>query len=317
MVRGGEPRTALELPVDESDATIRQALSDVAPRRAREEHDQVGNAPREHRERVDEHVRPLDRLRLEAVAEPGAVLDERADDERLAGQPERSARRLPPGGVGEGERSELDPDRDAVNQVRRNPRREHELLELAVRDVNALEARGIPAKRLVGAVELREAGRSGPPVEVREPEPVGRPGPARVERGEVARVEDDLVTGGGRPVGSREPVARPAGDRGDVRRLVVERPGCVVAEHEQLRVRPPVPRSELHGCGSRAPQGRAKEAGGAHPPSTSRYASATSASAGTTIAARRSSSSAARRSSAGAASSGPSKPTPPSPTSSG
>ena len=69
---------------------------------------------------------------------------------------------------------------------------EHELLDLPVGDVDALEAGGVASERLVRTVELRIAGRPGPAVEVREPQTVAGARPPGVERGEVARVEDDL-----------------------------------------------------------------------------------------------------------------------------
>ena len=62
-----------------------------------------------------------------------------------------------------------------------------------MRHVDALEAVGVAPERLERTVELRVARRAGATVEVGEAEPMRGAGPERVERCEVARVEDDLA----------------------------------------------------------------------------------------------------------------------------
>ena len=111
--------------------------------------------------------------------------------------------------------------------------RADELLHLAVRYMDAVESRRVTGRRLVGAVELWEPRRAGAPVEVRRAEHVGRLGPERVERSEVARQEHDLAARRPRPGRRTERVARLAGDRRDECRVVVERPAEVVAEDEE------------------------------------------------------------------------------------
>ena len=192
MVRLGEALASVEHPMREPDAAVGEALPDVPAGRPGEEDDEVGDVARHALERVHEHVRALDRLRLEPVAEPRPVLDERPDDECIGGQVERSPGRLAARGVDEREGVDLDPDRDAVHPARGDSDGEHELLDLPVGDVDALEAGGVAPERLVRTVELRVAGRPGPAVEVREPQTVAGARPPGVERGEVARVEDDL-----------------------------------------------------------------------------------------------------------------------------
>ena len=60
----------------------------VAARGAGEQHDELRHRAREPLDRVEQHVRPLDQLRLEPVAPADAVLLERADDEaRRPGSP--------------------------------------------------------------------------------------------------------------------------------------------------------------------------------------------------------------------------------------
>ena len=173
---------------------------------------------------------------------PDAVLLERADDERVGLEAERGPGGVAPGGVDEREAVELDPDRDPVHARRVDARGNDEELHLAMGHLDPVEAVGVPRERLVGAVELGEARRPRAAVEVRHPEPMGRARPARVERREVARVEDDLPPCEPRPRGRAERVARLARDGGHVRRLVVERPAERVAEDEESRAVGPVTR---------------------------------------------------------------------------
>ena len=248
----------------------------VAARGAREEDDEPLELAVDEGERLDEHVGALDRLRLGPVPHPDAVLLERADDERVGVEAELGPGGVAPAGVGEREAVELDPDRDPVHPRRVDARGDDEQLHLAMRHLDPVEAVGVARERLVGTVELGEAGRPRAAVEVRHPEPVGRARPARVERGEVARVEDDLPPREPRPRGRPERVARLARDGGHVGRLVVERPAELVAEDEEAGAvgpvaRPPadrgLPQRPADGSDEapRVPRGRHRRDGAAPP----------------------------------------------------
>ena len=213
------------------------------------------------REGLDEHVRALDCLRLVAVAHPDPVLLERADDERVGIEAERRTGAGPPLGVAEREALELDPDRDPVDATHVDAGRDDEQLELAMGHLDAVEPVRVAGERPERAIELREARRPRAPVEVRHPEPVRRAGPDRVERREVARVEDDLAPAVPGPRRLPEHVSGIPRDGGDVRGLVVERPAERVTEDEEPRVIGPVPRPQSDGCATHRPtHGRGKAA---------------------------------------------------------
>ena len=141
-----------------------------------------------------EDVGALDQLRLGAGAEPDAVLEERADDERGLRNGERRARGRAVVAVAKRKACEIDPDRDAKDLRGVHTGSDDELVHLRVRHLHPVDATGVALERLVGAIELRVAGRAGTPVEVAEPEPVRRVEPARLQRTEVVVMENGLVS---------------------------------------------------------------------------------------------------------------------------
>ena len=172
VVGGRELVARREQPVDVRDRASLELSAHVAARGAGEEHDEVVELASGRVERLHEHVRALDRLRLETVLEADAVLLERADDERVLRKPERRSRRPASLVVAEWEAVELDPDRDPVDARRRDAGRDDDLLHLAMRHLHAVEPGRIALECRERPVELGVARRAGAAVEVREPEPM-------------------------------------------------------------------------------------------------------------------------------------------------
>ena len=201
-----------------------------------------------------------------------AVLLERADDERVRGQAEALAGRAAQLGRRRGGKcSRSMPIGMRCTRAGSTPAEDDDLLHLPVRHLDAREPRVIAPQRLERAVELRVARRPRPAVEVREAEPVRRARPARVERLEVARVEDGLAAGEPRPGGRREPVPGRGARRAETyARLVVERPAERVADDEEARVVGHLARPQADRARAGDRRRRAEHATRRHPRSTSR-----------------------------------------------
>src|SRR5207253_2484442 len=163
----------------------------------------AGNGRMHAAQRLDEHVRALDVLRLGTRTPAHAVLVERPDDEGVAGQPERRPR----GGASPGrlwrEVPQVDPDRDPEDLRGVDAARQNELVHLGVRDLDARELAVTLAEDAEAFVELRIPGRPGTAVEVRRGEAVRRPSPRLVQQRELAAAERRLATPGAEqaPVG--------------------------------------------------------------------------------------------------------------------
>ena len=187
-----------------------------------------------------------------------------------------------------------------------------------MRDLDAREALGRSAKRVMGAVELGVARRSRPAVEVGRREPMRRLEPARPKRLEVAREKDRLRLREARPAGRGDVEAEAPSGRLEVARILVHRPARSLADREEAGVGRP------RACAHPPRHGEQRTAPGEQRPARSVIRRAPRGSdrrprtsGATRMAARRSSSSATRRSSAAGTSSGSSNGTPASPTSSG
>ena len=136
-------------------------------------------------------------------------------------------------------RARIDPDRDAKDLRGIHTGSDDEVVHLGVRHLYPVNARSVTPERLVGAIELRVAGRARTAVEVAKSEPVRRVEPARLERSEVVVMENGLTSCEARPVGGGDPVTEPPCRVHEPRAVVVDRPAEVVADHEQTRrVRP-------------------------------------------------------------------------------
>src|SRR5437870_11538092 len=171
-----------------------ELLAHVTARRARDEDEQLRNRctqPVQHRH---QRVRPFHQLRLPPVAEPDAVLEERADRERRARNAQQLARSGPRGWACDGETREVDTDRNAEDPVRRDSGVGNELVHLRMRYLNSVDAGRMLLERLISMIEFRVAGSSRTAVEVAEAEPVGRLEPTRLQRAEMVVVKDGLPT---------------------------------------------------------------------------------------------------------------------------
>ena len=134
---------------------------DVAACRAREQNDEVVELAGGDLERCDEHVGALDRLRLEPLGHPDAVLLERADDERVLRQaeqlaaPRRAARRR----RAETARARSRSGSGGRAPARRPPRRTSSSISRWVTWTRSNRA-AFRRERVEGSVELRVARRS-------------------------------------------------------------------------------------------------------------------------------------------------------------
>ncbi len=149
----------LDEPVHIGDSAPRQLRANVAARRAREKNVQLRYDRSQVCESRDEDVRPLDQLRLVPLAEPDAVLLERADDERGLRERERPPRCATLLGRPRREPSRLDPDRDPVHLPAIDAGLEDDLLHLAVRNLDPGDLRVVAPEILEADVELGRIGR--------------------------------------------------------------------------------------------------------------------------------------------------------------
>ena len=257
--------------MDVRDASPLQLAPHVPARRAGEKHDEVGDLAPSAVERLDEHVRALDRLRLEALAESHAVLLERADDERLGRKPERGPCGATLPGAAERKAVELDPDRDPVN-VRRARTPAATTMSSISRCVTWTREKrsGWRASDACARSNSGKPGVPGRPWKYAIPSRCDDPVQSGSSAGEVARVEDGLVAREARQGGRPQPVPGAACDGRDVGRLVVERPAERIAEDEEPRVRGPAACPQAGRARPGRARGRAQGATGAHPSSTSR-----------------------------------------------
>jgi hypothetical protein len=238
----------------EGDAESGETGGDEPACRPGQQDEELRDVPHQALADVEEDVRPLDQLRLEPLAPADAVLLEGADDECRVRQPELPssfrARRLvtPP------EPRRVDADRDPEHLRGCDARPEHELLHRTVRHLHPVELLVSAPDGLVARVELGMPRRVRPTVEIRDPEPVARALEREPDQGELARVEDGLVTHAGDPAFGTDLDSERARDSRDLGRVVGDRPEVAVPGDEQPRMsrprlRPPADR--------KAPQGRA------------------------------------------------------------
>ena len=139
-------RTRQLVPRPQQQVTVRDAealelLADIAAGRTGQQHEELRHRAAQPLEDADEHIRSLDELRLVAVPEADAVLEERADDERSRRNARTPRVRLHVLVASERKAREIDPDRDAEHLRRIDPGSEHELVHLGVRDLHPVDAR--------------------------------------------------------------------------------------------------------------------------------------------------------------------------------
>ena len=106
-------------------------------------------------------------------------------------------------------------------------------MHLRVRHLHALELAVVRGERLVRRVELRHAGRSGPPVEVRSREGVRVRTPGFGEKRELASEERGLVARRGEQARIAEPDAKPRGNSAQFEQLLVDHPAGPLADEQE------------------------------------------------------------------------------------
>ncbi len=136
---------------------------------------------------------------------------------------------------------------------------EHDLLHRAVRHLHPVDLAVPPLETLEARVELGEARRAGPAVEVGEPEPVLVPLEIVQQQGELALVEDRL------PADAASPALRADGDAhaprelSQLARLVGEHPVGAFLLDEEARMVRPAARPEPDRCpAERSPDRRSR-----------------------------------------------------------
>ena len=114
--------------------------------------------------------------------------------------------------------------------------REHELLHLSVRHLDPREAVRPCPERLEARVELGDAGRARPSVQVRGRESMRRPEPVRAERFEMAREEDGLALREACPPRRADLEAEPSSGGEQVLCVFLDRPSPAIADREEPRM---------------------------------------------------------------------------------
>ena len=219
----------------------RQLPLHVPARGTCEQHVQLGYRASRRNHRLDEHVRPLDQLRLEALPPTHAVLLERPHEERVVRETETAALRGPRARATQGKAVDVDPDGDREHPLLRDASLEDEAAHLGMRHLDAVDSEGVAAQLLVHPIEVRCPVRSGAAVQIRDRQPMRRGGDVRPDR-VAALVEDALAARRADPV-ARSRLDPQTGSRCLERfGVLVERPADPVAHHEQPRVVGPAAR---------------------------------------------------------------------------
>ena len=215
--------------------------------------------------RLEQHVRALDQLRLEALVPADSVLLERADDERCPRQPEGLACPDPLLGRSRVEHVDVDPDRDPVDFRRVDSRLQHDRLHVGVRDLDPVDV-GMPApQRVEAGVELGHSGGPRATVEVRDAEVVAALLKVLQEQREVAQMEDRLICDAVRPTRGPEPDAQLIRGALELARLVRQDPAGRLALDKKARVRRPGARAnDRRGAPDRPPHRRRESPERAH-----------------------------------------------------
>jgi hypothetical protein len=220
--------------------------ADIAASRAGQEHDQPWDRFVDPSKRGDEDIRTLDQLRLEALAPADTVLLERADDERVPGEPEARPCRGTALTRRDGKVLEVDSDRYEVDRARLDAGLQDEVAHLVVGHLDPRDAVRIRAESVERSVELRVARSSGPTVQVGGAESMARLEPPELERLEVAREEDGLPFGERSPARGADLIAGALGHRFELPRVLVDGPSGPLSDGEEPRVLRPRTRSHSH-----------------------------------------------------------------------
>src|SRR6185437_3613241 len=139
-----------------------------------QKHGEIRNALPHQLERRDERVGALDLLGLESFPPADAVLLERADDESRLRQCELATRVGASLRIDERKVLDVDADRDPKDLGTIDAGLQHELFHLAVRDLNAVDARSMLAQGCVRLVEFGATRGPGSTVEIGQAEPMRR-----------------------------------------------------------------------------------------------------------------------------------------------